>query len=215
MYKEVIFILVYVLFSAANIISIKRSSKAGLWLTKPFLMPVLALFYAASVSSNDLNWLVILALVSAFFGDCFLLKGGKTFLTAGIFSFLIAHVFYIFAFASSIAFYHISLWLYILLLLYIIYGAVVYIALFPSLGTMKASAFVYIVVILTMSFISLMRMNNIYGSHFWLPYLGSIVFIISDTMVAFNTFKKNTIWREIMVMVTYITAQLMIVLGFI
>ena len=69
--------------------------------------------------------------------------------------------------------------------------------------------------ILAVSFLSLLRMNNIYGYRFWLPFIGAFVFVISDTMDAFNTLKANIKWREIMVMATYITAQLLIVLGFI
>ncbi len=215
MYKEIFLLLVFILFSTADIIFIKKSSKTGQWLTKPFLMPVLAVFYAVSVSAPALNWLIIFALIFAFLGDCLLLNTGDIFLKAGTFSFLAAHVFYISAFAKSIVFSEVPLQFYILLLPYVLYGAILYIMLFPYLKSMKVNAFVYIVVISVMSFLSLLRMNNIVGFKFWMPFLGSSVFIISDTMIAFNLFKVNVKWREIMVMVTYIAAQLMIVLGFI
>ena len=215
MYKEIFLLLVFILFSAADIIFIKKSNKTGQWLTKPFLMPVLAVFYAVSVPAARLNWLIIFALLFAFLGDCLLLNAGEMFLTAGLFSFLACHVLYIYVFAKSIIFSRIPVQFYVLLLPYVLYGAVIYIMLYPYLKSMKVQVFIYIGVISAMSFLGLMRMNNIYGYSFWMPFLGSFMFIFSDTMIAFNIFKANIKWREIMVMVTYIAAQLMIVLGFI
>lgn len=202
----------FILLAAANIISVKKSSNLGKCLTKPLLMPILLILYLFGASSP--KWSVILALVSGFLGDISLMKSG-IFFTIGLFSFLIGHIFYIISFLGPVSFSKIPSIFYILILPYILCGTLIYRRFLPYLKSMKFQALLYIIIIMAMSFSSLTRIWSTSSYHFWLPFIGSILFIASDTLLAFNEFKTNVVSRDVYIMLTYITAQLLIVLGFI
>ena len=134
------------------------------------------------------------------------------FFTAGLISFLVGHVFYIIALLEPVSFSNIPFGVYILVLPFIFYGVFIYKNLLPYLKSMKIHAFLYLTVILIMSFSSLLRICSINNYQFWMPFLGALLFISSDTMLAFNQFRGKG--REEYIMITYIAAQLLIVLGF-
>lgn len=174
-------------------------------------MPSLLLFYISCTSSP--NTFIILALVFGFLGDVFLMRTGLFFI-AGLLSFLIGHAFYIIALLGQVSFSNIPVWFYILILSYILYGVLIYKKLLPHLESMKVPVLIYLTVILVMSFSSLIRVWNTDSYCFWLPFIGSLLFISSDSMLSFNIFNSTHRWREVLVMITYIAAQFLIVLGF-
>jgi len=212
MFEEIFLIIVFVLLSIANIISVKKTNKLGIQLTKPFLMPMLLIIYLYSTS--NLKWLIIFALIFAFLGDFFLM-GKESFFTLGLLFFLIGHIFYIIALLQPVSFLKLPFVIYLFLVPYTLYGIFIYRRLLPYLKSMEVYAFLYLAGILIMSFSSLLRIysTNIY--QFCFPFLGSILFVSSDTMLAFNEFKNKSKRKEVYIMVTYIMAQFLIVLGFI
>ena len=211
MLEKVLLLTVFILFSVGNVISIKKSSDLGTQLTKPFLMPMLLIIYLVSTSNFKLY--VILALIFAFLGDFFLM-GREAFFTLGLFAFLIGHVFYIAALLEPVSFSRLPFGIYLLLVPYGFYGLLIYSSLLPYLKSNRLNALLYLTIILIMSFSSLLRLYSTNRYQFWLPFVGSILFICSDTILAFNQFKTKSKRNEIYIMITYILAQFLIVLGF-
>ncbi len=209
--KIFLFILFLVL-SILNITSIKNHNKAMRTITKPLLMPVLLSAYLCS--SSHPSCMIALALIFGFLGDTFLLGSG-VFFTLGLFSFLLGHIFYISAFLSPVLLSRIPIYIYIFLLPYLIYGFIIYNKISPFIKSIKFQGLLYFIVLILMSFSSLLRIYTVHGYQFWLPFIGSMLFVISDTVLAFNAFKSKTTCKEIVVMLTYTMAQLLIIAGFI
>lgn len=210
---NLVFLLLFLIDSIFNIAFAKKNSRKGMLYTKPLLMPLLILFYVSS--SYQPNYLIIAALIAGFLGDVFLLSKKKSFILAGILAFLIGHGFYIIAFlGSSVVMKGNPLWVYFCLLPYAATGMLLYELLFPSIKFMRRPVIFYMFFIFMMSFISLTRLTAVPFLSFILVFLGSIFFIISDCILAFNMFsdcKKNTTHY---IMSTYIMSQFLIVIGF-
>jgi uncharacterized membrane protein YhhN len=211
MYKILILVL-FILFAAANLISLKAENSKWDEITKPFLMPLLLLFYLSCVSAP--NGFIVAALIFGFLGDVFLLGSGFFFM-AGLFAFLTGHVLYIIAFLTAVSFSHIPIWFYLLIIPFAAYALFVYRKLLPHLKEMKLHVALYLIVIISMSFASLLRLWTFNGSTAWLPFIGSLLFIVSDSLLSFNTFKSKVHGREVIIMLTYILAQMFIIAGFI
>lgn len=152
-------------------------------------------------------------------GDLFMMFAAREFLffVLGIVSFLVAQVFYIFLFLRTI---NLSgkkpflkkspAWL----IAYIAYGLIVYIVLFGQLdNVLRVAIFVYIVAILTMSAMALNRYGNGHPVSFSLVFTGSLLFVLSDTMIAVNRFLVEIPYEGMFIMTTYIGAQFLIMKG--
>lgn len=211
-FKSVIYI-GFVVLSIIHIISIKNNNKTCRVATKILIIPTLLIIYLINV--NTPNMYLISGLAFGFLGDVFLISSNKKFFITGLFSFLIGHIFYIITFLNDIYFVNMPFYLFFLLILYVFCDVLVYKEIMPYVKSMKKPAFIYLIVITSMSFFSLMRINSSYGYRFWLPFLGSVLFILSDSMLAYNKFIKKNKEREIFVMITYILAQTLIMLGYI
>lgn len=133
-------------------------------------------------------------------------------LTTGLFSFLVGHIFYIICFIQQIN-HHIPLWLYISLIAYFAYGVVFYRSLNIQNTKLKAAAAVYCGVLLLMSFTALFRVQSVSSFKFLLTFIGTTLFIASDSILAFNMFNKKLRYSGLWIMSTYGMAQLLIIAG--
>lgn len=204
--------ILFLVLSILNITSIKNQNKPMRIITKSLLMPVLLFSYLCN--SSYPSCMIVMALISGFLGDIFLLGSG-IFFTLGLLSFLSGHIFYISAFLSPVFLSRTPIYIYIFILPYLIYGFIIYNKLCPFMKSMNIQGLLYFIVLISMSFSSFVRINTVHGYQFWFPFIGSILFVISDTVLAFNEFKSKTICKEIIVMLTYTMAQLLIIIGFI
>lgn len=204
--------ILFLILSLLHIIAIKNHNKPMRIVTKPLLMPTLlfAYLYGSSFPSS----LIVIALIFGFLGDIFLLGDG-IFFTLGLVSFLLGHIFYISAFLSPVSLSKTPIYIYIFLLPYLIYGLIIYNKLSPFIKSINLQGPLYFIVLIFMSFSSFLRIYTVHGYQFWFPFIGSILFVISDTVLAFNEFKSKTICKEIIVMLTYTMAQFLIIIGFI
>jgi uncharacterized membrane protein YhhN len=176
-------------------------------------MPLLMLFYL--LNASVINYFILTALAFGFLGDVFLLKAEKqSRILAGIVSFLIGHIFYISVFVgNSYSSLDIPLWSLLFLLPYIGGALLLLKKLFPSMQFMKLPAIVYMSVIFLMSFLSVLRVWTVSFLSFLLTFAGSLSFILSDSLLAFDLFTVRLKKSDTAVMTTYILAQLLIVLG--
>ena len=145
---------------------------------------------------------VLSGLLFSLAGDFLLLWPDKYF-RAGLISFLIAHVFY------SCSFYIVSITLrYEAFVLYALYAYLIYKYLKSSLDKLKIPVIIYITVI---SVMGALGMNQFASSSFEFSFqifAGSLLFIISDTVLAINKFKKPFKSAELIILSTYYFAQL-------
>jgi uncharacterized membrane protein YhhN len=73
----------------------------------------------------------------------------------------------------------------------------------------------YLIIVLVMSFSALTRIAKSNSYLYWLPFIGSLFFIASDTCLAFNVFKYNgqMQYGDFLTTITYLPAQFLIVFG--
>ena len=123
---------------------------------------------------------------------------------------------YIYTFLENIAFNKISsFWIPLALIPYLIYAWKIFRDLKPYLEHYFIPVILYIVTIIGMSYASLFRFWTSQGISFWFPLIGSIFFIISDTLLATRNFRYGKKKGWVSVMISYVLAQLFIMIGFI
>ena len=172
-------------------------------ITKPILMPLLMLM-ALQLKVND-KYLYI-ALLFSLLGDIFLMFGGNLYFMLGLGSFLLAHVFYILLFKNQFKFSLLSVTPF--------FAATLSYFMFIKKGidpNLLIPVSVYCLVITLMGIFAAGRKTNKYSYN--LILIGSILFIISDSLIAFNKFYQPLPASSFWVMSTYGLAQFLIVLG--
>ncbi len=161
----------------------------------------------------------IVAFLFSWFGDIFLMfaNQGTIYFMVGLVCFLIAQIFYISLFRQTIQFSGREPFLSgnkIYLIAYILYGATIYILLFNHLDiVLKIAVFIYMSAILGMSAMALNRYKTVSPASFLFVFIGSILFVFSDSMIAIDKFYSPIPNDRIFVMSTYIAAQYLIMRG--
>ena len=161
-------------------------------------LPILSLYF----------WLIAGGLVFCLIGDIFLMFPSNRFME-GLISFLIGHLFYVWAFISGSG---VGATLG-LLLLFIAGGTLIYWILFPSLGKMKVPVSLYTIVILIMAWQAWERWISIVQIHALLAAIGAVLFLISDVLLAMNRFKKKFHHAHAFILSFYYVAQTLIALS--
>ncbi len=198
-----------------HMIFTRNENNKGRLYTKPFLMPLLAIYYILSAAT--VNKLIVMALIFGFMGDVFLMwSERKSNFMLGLGAFLIGHLCYVLLFLQSISFAkNVPMWFYLIIIIYVIGACAVMKNLIRYLGDMKIPTYIYMAVILLMSFSSLTRIWVMDMSiWFLLPFIGSLLFLCSDSMLGFYTFKGKFKNGNTYIMLTYVLAQVSIVAGY-
>ena len=191
---------------------------------KALLMPALIIFYHTQIKGNYnlLHRLVMTGLGFSWIGDItlqlaneqidFLLSADNMFIL-GLGAFLVTQLFYIVAFSLPRGRHTVlSSHLYQTLLV-IAYGFVLIWYLYHSLGDMKIPVILYATIILLMLLSALNRYGKVNGVSYILVVIGALIFVISDSMIAINKFEIKFEFARKLIMVTYVTAQFLIVIG--
>jgi uncharacterized membrane protein YhhN len=159
-------------------------------------------------TSSFYKYTIIAGLLFSLAGDIFLMLPRDRF-TAGLVSFLIAHLFYIasFTFESGRAS---SVWGAIP---FLIYGSLMLRVLWRDLGEMRLPVMIYMLVILVMGWTAASRlmMTGERGSMF--AFTGALFFIASDSMLAVERFKGRFKGAQAFILTTYFAAQWLIALS--
>lgn len=196
-----------------DLFNVWKEDKKKRYITKSLLMPLLLLFYITY--GKSLNCFVVVALIFGFLGDVFLLPENKNWcFLAGILSFMLGHIFYITSFIRILGTMStIPLWYYALVLPYLLYGIYAYKIVGNKMGNLKAAAGVYISIILFSSITCLLVILSGKTSML-LAYIGTLLFVASDSILGYSMFISKNKYSDILVMVTYVMAQMLIVFGF-
>jgi len=186
------------------------------YITKPFLIPLLACFYIYSTLSLD--WWVILGLAGGLIGDICLMipdpNKNKRFFKIGLISFLLGHLFYIIALIIMTDFSNYQWWSLLLSIPYLAIGVIVYPRLIKHTGKMKIPVTVYLIVIILMGVSTTFLWGSSEPIGVILLMMGALVFIISDAINAFNKFAKEIPYERLYTMSTYLLGQFLLILGF-
>ncbi len=183
------------------------ASKLTKYILKPgtMILIIALAIYGSGLETTFAKWVVV-ALFFSVIGDVFLMLNNRWFVH-GLISFFIAHVFYIIAFWNSFALdmtsqtsifvavslFIFSIWFFVLLLRFVTEDGGVKLAFAVA---------VYIFVISVM-----MWSASLTGSG--ILVVASLLFVISDAVLAYDKFRHPFRVAEHIVMITYFTAQLL------
>jgi uncharacterized membrane protein YhhN len=214
--KKTIWIILFALVLLIDLVAVYSNNESLRFTTKPLLMPLLVIYLLLQTKTKNSNlkvW-IFLALFFSWAGDIFLLfeEERPNFFLFGLSAFLIAQVFYI------VFFHNIRMREYIrgnalFLLLVIVYYSILISVLSPYLGNMKLPVRIYGVVL---SFMVMLAMHTMLGKNkraaVWMM-TGAILFVASDSLLAFNKFFSAFNYSGLIIMLTYGLAQLFITEG--
>ncbi len=154
-----------------------------------------------------------LALLFSLLGDVLLIfeKFNALFFMLGLISFLVAHIFYIICFNRLRLAMHINMRWWIIPAVMVYYCSLIFI-LFPYLGEMKMPVIVYGAVISSMLLVAL---HLLFSDAVFLKLitLGAVLFVVSDSLLAFNKFYGAFKFAGVLIMLTYGLAQYFITTG--
>ena len=149
--------------------------------------------------------LIVLGLVFSLAGDVFLMLPGDRFVQ-GLVSFLVAHLCYIAAFASSAG----ARWTPRLFVPYLLYDLVFMALLWPGLGPLAAPVTVYAAVLVGMGWQAAERWAVFRSGPALGAAVGGALFVLSDSVIAINRFVAPFRASRLIIMTTYIAAQWLI-----
>jgi len=174
------------------------------YIFKPLTMLAIILLAVLNVSSPTFyQKMIIIGLIFSTVGDVFLIDS-KRFIQ-GLISFLLAHICFIIAFFStpnlpSVIF-------------YLAYVAFFLSILWKHLDNLKIPVIVYSFALALMSWFALSRYFGLNDPKSLFAFLGSVSFVASDSLLAFNKFKSSFPFAEILILSTYFIAQWLIALS--
>lgn len=183
-----------------------RENELLQFIFKPLTMIaiILLVFFNSSSPMSFYEKAILTGLIFSTIGDVFLIKD-KQFFVQGLVSFLIGHICYIVAFWTN------PHWL--SLIFYLTYIFFFLSILWKDLGKLKIPVIIYSTAIALMSWMALSRTIENHNHHTFHAFLGSFMFVISDSLLAYNKFKKPFRFAHLFILGTYFLAQWLIALS--
>ncbi len=198
-----------ILTSAVCAILAGRQAKRAFYFFKPLTTVLIILYAARALESLEdrRGLLVLLGLLFSLLGDS-LLMFPKRFLL-GLVSFLLTHLAYTAAFYTGFT----SSGLMFLVLPLAIYGLIVLGLLWRDLAALKLPVIVYMLAILFMAYQAGERYLALRDIASLLAFVGTLVFAMSDSLLAFDKFKRSFKLAQPLVLSSYYVAQWLIALS--
>jgi alkylglycerol monooxygenase len=199
-----LFPFVFILMLALEIYFSSFGNSLGVYFTKPFLMPILMIFYGRYSSKINLN--VIFALAFSLSGDVLLMLPGSKWFIPGLVSFLVAHLFYTKIFFKQSRLFGAKAFFLILI-------TMAYFTFIKSHlpNDLLGAVLAYCLVISFMGAVAVER--PLYLDSYKLVAMGALLFIFSDACIAYSKFVRPFEGSTLAIMSTYGMAQLSLVLG--
>ena len=188
-----------------NIYAKTRENNSLQYIFKPLTMSAIILPAILNVPSPPTFYqkMIITGLIFSTVGDVFLIDS-KRFIQ-GLLSFLLAHICFIIAFFSTPNLPGV--------IFYLAYVAFFLSILWKHLGNLKIPVIVYSLALALMSWFALSRYFELNDHKSLYAFLGSLSFVASDSLLAFNKFKSSFPFAEILILSTYFIAQWLIALS--
>lgn len=208
-------------FVALVIVQMIGSWTGNIWfeyLAKPLLLPWMALYFLLYSGKGDFKWMVLLAFFFSWTGDMLLMFSGsmEILFYAGVGGFFMAQLCYILVFSKFFKSQKKGLIIRkpLILIPYLLYLIGIIVLLFPGLdGFMRPIIVIYGGSLIAMALAAVNLRGKVPIPVFNYIFWGSILFVLSDTMLAVNKFHSELPKSAVLIMSTYIAAQLLILLG--
>lgn len=213
-----VFIVPFVITAIVNIVGEVTSIGILSVISKPLIVPFLGGYYMAG-GSIPRSKPLLLALFACWIGDVSLMFVGlnDVWFMIGLGSFLIGHLLYIITYrqhrsentehellpVQKIRF----------SLPVVLAGTGLVAILFPVLGGLRFPVTLYSIAIIVMVMNAIFRFGRTTTKSFWLVLAGAILFMLSDSILAINKFSGAMKMSGVLIMLTYISAQFLIVEG--
>lgn len=212
-----VFLSLFLIAAALNIVSTRTDNKRLFALTKPALLSLLCL-YCLSKTAPAPDLLLACALFACFLGDVLLMLNGDVWFAAGGVSFLIGHALLIAIFARDVDFSRLPF--YVIIPAAVIYvtaaGFVMARARKEAPCLLKIPMLLYLLCNGTMNVFALTRLWQSPGLWTGLSYAGAILFFLSDCvlfLLRYDTAHPRFYKTNFYVMLTYISGVFLITLG--
>ena len=184
--------------------------------TKVFLMPFLALTYYLGCPKEKFSKVILCAIIFGYLGDLFLII--ENLFLLGVVSFLVGHLLYIITFLVETGLKNYRKNLFVFLLVCIIYAYIeseVLRYFRPALlkAGLWGPLFIYTSILAILNVSSAIYAYCYANIYSILTYIGSLVFFISDCILAKQLFSEYNRYYQILIMSTYILGQSLISLG--
>ncbi len=207
----------FLLISLLHIFGEVIDSRTIRHISKPFLIPLLALFYFNSAPS--VSPLLVAALAGGWLGDLFLMvpdRGEqKTWFKLGLVFFLLGHIFYVGAFFMKGRLSGLPLIGVVLAAGFLLFGLIVFLKMKDFMGKLFIPVTLYISVIALMGASTTLCFSTQATRAVTLAVSGALIFMISDTMNAWNRFVEEIPHERVLTMTTYLAGQFLLILGFV
>ncbi len=204
------FALLLISASGLHLLSERKKNLPAIYLFKG-LGTILITIYAALLSDfgNSYQLWIVIGLIFSFFGDILLIK--EEHFAFGLLSFLIAHIFYIVAFVST---QEINQTLYFPSLTpFVLFALCVGVLIYRNLGKLLIPVGLYIFVIVIMGWQSFNHFLTYHSIYSLVALIGACAFMLSDSLIAINRFRKRLKHERILIMGTYYFGQFLIALS--
>lgn len=182
-------------------------------LTKPLIIPALAWYVFSKYTFGSIEKkLLIAALIFAFGGDTLLMfvRSNSNFFLLGLASFLVMQILYIILFQGITFKGLLQKWSYVLVLAGL--SAVLLSEILPKVGSLQLPVLAYFMAIFTMV-LSAICIWQKKGTKASTIFVGAVLFLASDGILAYNKFVASITLSGFLVMSTYIAAQYAIAEG--
>lgn len=166
-------------------------------LTTALILALVALL-PPSAGAAYRQW-VLAALALSLVGDICLMFKGDLWFAAGLGSFLVAHLFFILAFAGGLAPGWPPAWTALLVL----YGLGLGAWLLPRAGALRVPVALYCLVLLGMALSAALRLRQAGGLAAGLAVAGSLLFMLSDSLLAIRQFGGPYRGAQALILSTY------------
>lgn len=208
MYLPIIVIFILSIFSSYLRVNIDKRRTAFL-----VFKPLTILFIIAFALSIIHDWQskyvlgVLIALFLSLMGDVFLMLSETKF-KHGLFAFFLAHIFYSFAFIQNVYSFN-----YFVLIGAVLFSSFVLMLLGKSVGKYRVYVMIYVAAITVMLWLAINRYLVFPDNTTLFVMLGAVLFVISDTVLAYKKFKNGNPKLEYIILNSYFAAQLLFTLS--
>jgi uncharacterized membrane protein YhhN len=217
--RNIIWLYLFLLAALVDIAFLLEGNLGLRFFSKPLILLGLIIYFfqiTRPIASTFLTKSILSALIFSWIGDILLLW--PHLFIYGLGAFLMAQVCYIIGFKLAqsgsnrldqvnfikIFFFNLPIYLAAAFTFYLIN---------PNLGGMKIPVILYIIVIVSMVATARERFKKCNSASFWQVFIGACFFFISDGAIALSRFFFDFPESGIVIMGTYVIAQLLIVMG--
>ncbi|MBS4070894.1 MAG: lysoplasmalogenase [Algoriphagus sp.] len=217
--KNIIWLYLFLIATIADLTFLLEGNSSMRFFSKPLILIGLILYFfqiTKPIASTLLTKSILSALIFSWIGDILLMW--PHLFVYGLGSFLMAHICYMIGFKLAqksetriqqvdfvrTFFFNLPIYLVAAFTFYLIN---------PNLGNMKVPVITYIIVIVSMVATARDRFKKCDSASFWQVFIGAVLFFISDGIIALSKFYQAFPESGVLIMGTYATAQLLIIMG--